>query len=51
MIDFADVDSATPSFARALLDEVATLGVSSLHLTNAAPAVVQAFEGLSPNGR
>ncbi len=51
VIDFADVDSATPSFARALLDEVATLGVSSLHLTNAAPAVVQAFEGLSPNGR
>jgi hypothetical protein len=47
VIDFADVDSATPTFARALLDEVATLGVSSLHLANAVPAVLEAFEEVS----
>ncbi len=47
LIDFADVDSATPAFARALLDEVATLGVSSLHLANAVPAVLEAFEDVA----
>jgi len=47
VIDFADVDSATVTFARALLDEVATLGVSSLHLANAVPAVLEAFEEVS----
>jgi hypothetical protein len=47
VIDFADVDSATTTFARALLDEVATLGVSSLHLANAVPAVLEAFEEVS----
>lgn len=47
VIDFAEVDSATPAFARALLDEVATLGVASLHLANAVPAVLEAFEQVS----
>ena len=44
VIDFSDVDSATPIFARALLDEVAALGVASLHLANAEPGVLEAFE-------
>ena len=47
VIDFADVDSASPTFARALLDEVATLGVHSLHLANAEPGVLEAFERVS----
>jgi len=50
IVDFADVDSATATFARALLDEVATLGVSSLHLANAVPAVIEAFEEVSGRG-
>jgi hypothetical protein len=50
VIDFADIDSATVTFARALLDEVATLGVSSLHLANAVPAVLEAFEEVSGRG-
>ena len=47
VIDFADVDSATPGFARTLLHEVAALGVASLRLANAGPAVASAFEFLS----
>jgi hypothetical protein len=47
VIDFADVDSASPTFARALLDEVATLGVHSLHLANAEAGVLEAFERIS----
>ena len=47
VIDFSDVDSATPTFARALLDEVAALGVASLHLSNAEPGVLEAFERVS----
>jgi hypothetical protein len=50
IVDFADVDCATATFARALLDEVATLGVSSLHLANAVPAVIEAFEEVSGRG-
>jgi len=50
IVDFADIDSATATFARALLDEVATLGVSSLHLANAVPAVLEAFEEVSGRG-
>ena len=46
VIDFTDVDSATPNFVRALLEEVSTLGVGSVHIANALPAVREAFEAV-----